>query len=43
LTRRVMAEVRAGAPPAVPGRGKKRAAFERLADEHAAKKDRPPT
>lgn len=31
LTRRVMTEVRAGAPPAVPGRGRKRAAFERAA------------
>lgn len=31
LTRRVMAEVRAGAAPAIPGRGKKRAAFERQA------------
>jgi 1-acyl-sn-glycerol-3-phosphate acyltransferase len=31
VTSRVMAEVRAGAPPAVPGRGKKRAEFERAA------------
>ena len=31
LTRRVMTEVRSGAPPAVPGRGKKRAEFERAA------------
>lgn len=31
LTRRVMTEVRAGAPPAVPGRAKKQAEFRRLA------------
>jgi 1-acyl-sn-glycerol-3-phosphate acyltransferase len=33
LTRRVMAEVRAGAPPALPGRAKKQAELRRLADE----------
>jgi 1-acyl-sn-glycerol-3-phosphate acyltransferase len=33
VTRRVMTEVRAGAPPALPGRMKKRAAFQRLAEE----------
>jgi 1-acyl-sn-glycerol-3-phosphate acyltransferase len=31
LTRRVMTEVRAGAPPALPGRAKKKAKFRRLA------------
>jgi 1-acyl-sn-glycerol-3-phosphate acyltransferase len=35
LTRRVMTEVRTGAPPAVPGRGKKRAAFEQAAREQS--------
>jgi 1-acyl-sn-glycerol-3-phosphate acyltransferase len=41
LTRRVMNEVRAGAPPALPGRAKKRAQFLRLAEEDAAKRTRP--
>jgi 1-acyl-sn-glycerol-3-phosphate acyltransferase len=35
LTRRVMTEVRSGAPPAVPGRGKKRAEFERAAQRES--------
>lgn len=34
LTRRVMTEVRTGAAPAIPGRGKKRAAFEQKAREY---------
>jgi 1-acyl-sn-glycerol-3-phosphate acyltransferase len=41
LTRRVMTEVRAQAPPAFPGRTKKRAHFRRLAEQDAAKQ-RPP-
>lgn len=36
LTRRVMTEVRDGAPPALPGRAKKRAQYERAAREDAA-------
>jgi 1-acyl-sn-glycerol-3-phosphate acyltransferase len=35
LTRRLMNQVRAAAPPAIPGRGKKRAEFRRLAEESA--------
>jgi 1-acyl-sn-glycerol-3-phosphate acyltransferase len=35
VTRRVMAEVRSEAPPAVPGRGKKRAEFERAAQRES--------
>jgi 1-acyl-sn-glycerol-3-phosphate acyltransferase len=33
LTRRVMSEVRTGAPPALPGRAKKQAEFRRLAEQ----------
>lgn len=40
LTSRVMTEVRSGAPPAVPGRGRKRAEFERAASD-ASQPDRP--
>lgn len=38
LTNRVMAEVRDGAPPVVPGRAKTAAKYRRLAAEHAAEK-----
>jgi 1-acyl-sn-glycerol-3-phosphate acyltransferase len=41
LTRRVMNEVRAGAPPALPGRAKKQAQYRRAAEEQAASKARP--
>jgi 1-acyl-sn-glycerol-3-phosphate acyltransferase len=41
VTRRVMTEVRAQAPPALPGRAKKRAHFQRLIEEGAADQGRP--
>jgi hypothetical protein len=40
LTRRVMREVRAQAPPALPGRAKKRAHFQRRIEESAADEKR---
>jgi 1-acyl-sn-glycerol-3-phosphate acyltransferase len=36
LTRRIMTEVRAEAPPAIPGRAKKRARYQRLLEDGAA-------
>jgi 1-acyl-sn-glycerol-3-phosphate acyltransferase len=41
LTRRVMTEVRAQAPPALPGRAKKRAHFQHQAEQGAADQRRP--
>jgi 1-acyl-sn-glycerol-3-phosphate acyltransferase len=41
LTRRVMTEVRAQAPPALPGRAKKRAHFQRRIEENAADENGP--
>jgi 1-acyl-sn-glycerol-3-phosphate acyltransferase len=40
LTRRIMTEVRAQAPSALPGRAKKKAHYQHLVDEHAASQQR---